>query len=268
MLDRLLAKIPGVRSIDALGLDHGGDRYRYERDERFGVLNAEQRPDRWVRTTCGYCSVGCGMYVGVRDDRIVATKGDPDHPVNSGRLCPKGLAEHLPIHAAGRLRVPTVDGRTVGWDDALAEIADRLTSIIDEHGGEAVMPFSDAGNQSLLAKEGISDRFFHHIGATRLMRNICGPTVGAGVAMTNGTPLGADALDLEHSKLIVLWATNTRIGLHGAVALLGQAQERHQSEKNECAEHRHRCLSSDHGFSFGSSATPRQSAEMTGRWSS
>ena len=65
------------------------------------------------------------------------------------------------------------------------------------------MPFSDAGNQSLLATQGISDRFFHHIGATQLLRNICGPTVGAGVSMTNGTGLGADPLDLEHSKLIL-----------------------------------------------------------------
>ena len=73
------------------------------------------------------------------------------------------------------------------------------------------MPFSDAGNQSVLATQGISSRFFHHIGATRLLRNICGPTVGAGVAMTNGTGLGGDPLQLEHSKLILLWATNTKL---------------------------------------------------------
>jgi anaerobic selenocysteine-containing dehydrogenase len=99
----------------------------------------------------------------------------------------------------------------IGWDEALAEIAERLNSTIAEHGGEAIMPFSDAGNQSLLAREGISERFFNHIGATRLQRNICGPTVGAGVTMTNGTSLCADALDLEHSQLIILWATNTRL---------------------------------------------------------
>ena len=73
-------------------------------------------------------------------------------------------------------------------------------AIIAEHGGEAVMPFSDAGNQSILATQGISDRFFNHIGATQLLRNICGPTVGAGVSMTNGTGLCADPLDLEHSQ--------------------------------------------------------------------
>ena len=99
----------------------------------------------------------------------------------------------------------------ISWDAALAEIGTRLNAIIAEHGGEAIMPFSDAGNQSLLATQGISDRFFNHIGATQLLRNICGPTVGAGMAMTNGTGLGADPLDIEHSKLILLWGTNTRL---------------------------------------------------------
>ena len=85
-----------------LGADHGGDRYGYEDDERFGPMSASRRPERWVRTTCGYCSVGCGMLVGVRDGRAVAVQGDPDHPVNRGRLCPKGLTEHHTIGADGR----------------------------------------------------------------------------------------------------------------------------------------------------------------------
>ncbi len=138
MLDRFLAKVPFVRSIDALGLDHGGERYRYETDERFGVINAEQHPERWVRTTCGYCSVGCGMYVGVRDDRIVATKGDPDHPVNRGRLCPKGLAEHLPIHAPGRLRTPTVDGRAASWHEGIERMLTGFSDAVERHGPDAV----------------------------------------------------------------------------------------------------------------------------------
>ena len=43
------------------------------------------------------------------------------------------------------------------------------------------------------------------------MRAICGPTVGAGVRMTNGTGLGLDPLELRHSRLILLWGTNTRL---------------------------------------------------------
>ena len=86
-----------------------------------------------------------------------------------------------------------------------------MHATIAEHGAEAVLPFSDAGNQGLLAMMGINARFFAHMGASKLLRAICGPTVGAGLRMTNGTGRGMDALELEHSKLILLWGTNTRL---------------------------------------------------------
>ena len=58
---------------------------------------------------------------------------------------------------------------------------------------------------------GMDGRFFHHLGASLIDRAICGPTVGAGVRMTNGTGLGLDPLELRHSRLILLWGTNTRL---------------------------------------------------------
>ena len=57
------------------------------------------------------------------------------------------------------------------------DVGERLTDLVNTHGGECVLPFSDAGNQSVLSLQGISSRFFNHIGASRLLRNICGPTV-------------------------------------------------------------------------------------------
>ena len=72
--------------------------------------------------------------------------------------------------------------------------------MIGTQGPEAVLPFSDAGNQSLLSMMGLSGRFFGHMGASLIDRNICGPTVGAGMRMTNGTGRGMDALELEHAS--------------------------------------------------------------------
>ncbi len=83
--------------------------------------------------------------------------------------------------------------------------------MIDTHGGEAILPFSDAGNQSLLAMMGLSERFFNVLGASRLQRAICGPTVGHGMRMTNGSGLGLDPLELRHSRLILIWGSNTRL---------------------------------------------------------
>jgi anaerobic selenocysteine-containing dehydrogenase len=100
--------------------------------------------------------------------------------------------------------------RTITWDEALEEIGERFGAIIAEHGGEAILPYISAGNQSLLAA-GFGQRLWHHLGATRITGGLCGVVAAAGTAATNGTGKGIDASDLRHSKLIILWATNTRL---------------------------------------------------------
>jgi anaerobic selenocysteine-containing dehydrogenase len=114
----------------------------YQPELTAGPLRSDVIPDRWVRTTCGYCSVGCGMLVGVRDGTAVTVRGDDDHPVNRGRLCPKGLSEHLTLIAEGRLLHPTVDGAATSWDRALDTMLDRFAAITAEHGPEAVAVLS------------------------------------------------------------------------------------------------------------------------------
>ena len=89
-----------------LGLDIRAADYAYVTDPVMGHTSARKIPDRWVRTTCGYCSVGCGMFIGVKQGRAVSVRGDADHPVNAGALCPKGLSEHETIGAADRLVGP------------------------------------------------------------------------------------------------------------------------------------------------------------------
>ena len=74
------------------GLDTLSEKYAYGHDPEFGYMAESRVADHWVATTCGYCSVGCGMLVGVKDGRAVAARGDQRHPVNRGKLCPKGLS--------------------------------------------------------------------------------------------------------------------------------------------------------------------------------
>jgi assimilatory nitrate reductase catalytic subunit len=82
------------------------------------------------------------MLVGVRDRTAVAVAGDPDHPVNRGRLCPKGLTEHHTIAAEGRLLHPVVDGRRAGWDEALDRVAGGFARLMEEHGPDSVAVLS------------------------------------------------------------------------------------------------------------------------------
>ena len=48
--------------------------------------------DRVVGSVCPYCAVGCAQKVFVKDEKVVQIEGNPDSPVNRGRLCPKGSA--------------------------------------------------------------------------------------------------------------------------------------------------------------------------------
>jgi anaerobic selenocysteine-containing dehydrogenase len=54
-------------------------------------------------------------------------------------------------------------------------------------------------------------RFFANLGATRQTGSLCGATAKTGFGMAYEGALSADPMDIEHSKLIVLWATNTRL---------------------------------------------------------
>ena len=127
---------------EMLGLDTRADRYTYSVDPVAGYVSSQKIPERWVSTTCGYCSVGCGMFIGVKDGRAVSVRGNPDHPVNRGMLCPKGLSEHHTISTDNRARYPLLRrGRSmerVTWDDALTTMATRFRDVQARHGAGAV----------------------------------------------------------------------------------------------------------------------------------
>ena len=55
-----------------IGLDTRADEYAYAVDPVAGYISAQKAPDRWVKTTCGYCSVGCGMFID--SDRVTVVQ--------------------------------------------------------------------------------------------------------------------------------------------------------------------------------------------------
>jgi len=125
-----------------LGLDTRADRYAYGVDPVSGYTSDQRAAERWVATTCGYCSVGCGMLVGVKDGRAVAVRGNPDHPVNHGLLCPKGLSEHHTIAASNRAQHPLLKRRgtraRVTWDEALSTMVEKFRGVQERFGPAAV----------------------------------------------------------------------------------------------------------------------------------
>ena len=129
------------RAMRLLGIDTAREKYAYATDPRFGYISESRVADTWTRTTCGYCSVGCGMLIGTREGKPVAARGNPDHPVNRGKLCPKGLSEHHVLGAPGRATQPLLrkGGRgtplvPVSWDEALDTMVQRVGALQAKHG--------------------------------------------------------------------------------------------------------------------------------------
>jgi anaerobic selenocysteine-containing dehydrogenase len=102
---------------------------------------------QWVKTHCGRMDHGgCALIVGVKNNRIVKIKGDPDGFLNKGYVCYKGIVSHQRLNHPGRLQYPLrrVGSRGAGkwqrisWPEAIANISENLNKIRDAHGARAV----------------------------------------------------------------------------------------------------------------------------------
>jgi predicted molibdopterin-dependent oxidoreductase YjgC len=111
-----------------------------------------QVPQREVLTTCPYCGVGCSMYLGIRNGRIVSVRGNRDSPSNSGRLCVKGRFS-IPdfVHSPRRLTKPLIkkNGKFVeaGWEEALDLVTDKLSAYSGDN--VAVMASARTANEEI-----------------------------------------------------------------------------------------------------------------------
>jgi len=134
------------KTKDFLGLDIKAEKYALVDDPIFGKVAKDKAPDKWVRSTCGYCGVGCGMYIGVKAGKSVYSKGDPLHSVNFGTLCPKGLSEHKMVYADSRVRNPLLreNGELVAktWEETFEHTSKEFKRIQAEHGKGAVAVIS------------------------------------------------------------------------------------------------------------------------------
>src|SRR3954451_10364379 len=95
--------------------------------------------------TCPLCEATCGLALEVdaAAHTVTAVRGDADDVFSHGFLCPKGVALKALHEDPDRLSTPmrrtaSGDFEPVGWDEAFAEIDERLSPILEEHGRNAV----------------------------------------------------------------------------------------------------------------------------------
>lgn len=168
----------------------------------------------WVRTHCARMDHGgCTLLVGVKDNKIVGIKGDPDGYLNRGYICPKGLASPDRLTHPDRLRYPLkrVGNRGEGtwkritWQDAIKEMADRFTEIKERDGAKAVA-FGQGMPKGL--EHFVLIRLGNVFGTPNIigLQDVChAPREITGIHTCGFYPVA----DFHHpSKVVLLWASN------------------------------------------------------------
>lgn len=197
-----------------LGLDNKSHAYRQATDPILGPTHANRLAQKWVKTTCGYCSVGCGMEIGVRDGEAVAVRGQEAHPVNLGKLCPKGLAEHHMLKSPQRATQPLLrkqgNLQPVSWDEALDALIANFHLTQARYGKQSVGVVSTG---QLLTEE------FYALGKLVQLgfgtSNYCGNTTLCMASAVSGykRSFGSDGPpgnyeDLRHAHFVMLIGAN------------------------------------------------------------
>jgi anaerobic selenocysteine-containing dehydrogenase len=176
--------------------------------------------DEVVLTTCPRdCYDACGVAVVKRGGKIRHVRGDPEHAVSRGRLCVKCSTAYngVLLDARARLLSPlrrvgakgTGRYEPVSWDDALAEIAERLHAIYAGAGPDAILNAHYTGTFALLGY-GFGMRFFNRLGATEVDPDtICNKAGHVALEYVYGTSLdGFDPRTARDSGCILVWGAN------------------------------------------------------------
>ncbi|MGX7003777.1 periplasmic nitrate reductase subunit alpha [Caballeronia sp. KNU42] len=175
----------------------------------------------WSKAPCRFCGTGCGVTVGVKAGRVVATQGDPLAEVNRGLNCVKGYFLSKIMYGEDRLTTPLLrmkDGKyakdgeftPVSWDQAFATMAEQFKRVLKAKGPTAVGMF---GSGQWTVFEGYAAVKLMKAGfrSNNLDPNArhCMASAVTGFMRTFGMdePMGCYD-DIEQADAFVLWGSN------------------------------------------------------------
>jgi len=196
------------------------------------ALAAQDQDVRWDKAPCRFCGTGCSVLVGVKGDRVVATQGDPDAPVNRGLNCIKGYFLSKIMYGKDRITRPLLrkkngkfakdgDFEPVSWDEAFAIMAEKWKAAIrqdlaDNRGKppeEITSRVGMFGSGQWTVFEGYAASKLYKAGFRSNnidpnARHCMASAVGAFIrAFGADEPMGCYD-DLEHADTFVLWGSN------------------------------------------------------------
>ncbi len=171
--------------------------------------------DRWEKSVCRFCGVGCGIMLGISaDKKLVAIEGDKKHPSTQGMLCGKALALPHIVASKDRLTTPQIRKNDkledATWDEAMDLVSKKFAMAIKEYGTDSVAYYGSG--QALSEESYLAARLFRGgIGTNNVDGNprLCMASAVGGYMTTYGLdePMGSYA-DIEHAKTFFFIGSN------------------------------------------------------------
>ncbi len=176
---------------------------------------------KWSKAPCRFCGTGCGVMVAVKDNKVVATQGDPEAEVNRGLNCVKGYFLSKIMYGADRLTQPLLrmkngqyakDGefQAVSWDKAFDTMAEKFKAALKDKGPSGVGMFG-SGQWTVWEGYAASKLFKAGFRSNNIDPNArhCMASAVAGFMRTFGKdePMGCYD-DIEATDTFVLWGSN------------------------------------------------------------
>ncbi len=189
----------------------------FGRGRKKSINIADKKIVEWKYSTCGYCSTGCSIEVGINaEGKPVASRGVGGADVNRGKLCVKGIFEHELFDSSGRGDNPLIrdhihEGyRETDWDTALEHMKNEILRIQKTYGRDS---FAIVSTGQLLTEE------FYTLGKlTRAVigtNNYDGNTTLCMASAVSGykRSFGSDGPpgsyeDFEHTDCLIAWGSN------------------------------------------------------------
>ncbi len=189
----------------------------FGRNKKNPIKIADKGIKTWKYATCGYCSTGCSIEVGLNaEGKPVSSRGVADADVNRGKLCLKGIFEHELFDSAGRGKQPLIreqwhqDWQTTDWDSALDKSHAEIRRIQAKYGRDS---FAVISTGQMLTEE------FYTLG--KLTRGLIGTNNYDGnttLCMASAVSgykrsFGSDGPpgcyeDFEHTDCLIAWGSN------------------------------------------------------------
>jgi formate dehydrogenase major subunit len=170
--------------------------------------------EKWTRTTCSYCGVGCEMLVGTRGNRIVQIKPALDAPVSKGHLCVKGRYAFDFVRAPDRVTQPMIrengEWKNARWPEAIAFTANNLSRILKKHGADSVGVLGSA--RATNEDNYLAQKFARVVLGTNNVdccARVCHAPSAAALKAMFGTGAATNSFDdIEQTRAFLLCGTN------------------------------------------------------------